>query len=162
MSQTDDVIAILRVSKARRIFSLAVQVALGLLLVWVALTLPERQLVIQALLLLLGLGALWQALAVWRATGTDVVLTRTGLHDSTGRTIATLDHIENVQRGAFAFKPSNGFSLKLTEPAPRAWVPGVWWRLGTRVGIGGATSGKAAKQMADVIALMKAGHFPED
>lgn len=162
MSQTDDIIAVLRVSQARRLFSLAVQVALGLLLVWVALTLPERQLVIQGLLLILGLGALWQALAVWRATGTDVVLTRDELRDSTGHTIARLDGIEAVQRGAFAFKPSNGFSLTLSEPAPRAWVPGVWWRLGKRVGVGGATSGKAAKQMADVIALMKAGHFPDD
>ncbi|MSU89746.1 hypothetical protein GE300_08955 [Rhodobacteraceae bacterium 2CG4] len=161
MTDPDEPIAILRVSRARRVFSVAVQVALGLLLIWVALTLPERQLLIQALLAILGAGALWQAAAVWRATGTDVVLTRGGLRDSAGRTIADLDRIEAVQRGAFAFKPSNGFSLKLTEPAPRAWVPGVWWRLGTRVGVGGATSGKAARQMADVIALMKAGHFPD-
>lgn len=161
MTDTEETIAILRVSPARRLFGVAVQVALGLLLIWVALTLPERQLVIQGLLAILGAGALWQAANVWRATAVDVVLTRGGLRDSTGRVIADLDKIQTINRGAFAFKPSNGFSLKLTEPAPRAWVPGVWWRLGTRVGVGGATSAKAAKQMADVLALMQAGHFPD-
>ena len=65
-----------------------------------------------------------------------------------------MGNIASVDRGAFAFKPSNGFTVRLKSPAPRAWLPGLWWRLGRRVGVGGATPGKAARDMADVITIL--------
>jgi len=36
---------------------------------------------------------------------------------------------------------------------PRAWSPGMWWRMGRRVGIGGTVAAGPAKFMAEQIAL---------
>lgn len=159
-------IATLRISPARRVFSAGVQAALGLVLIGTAAQLPEPHPL--GLLTLIGIGVLCLAgsAGMYKATGRDVILTREGVFDSTGRTIARMEQIASVDRGFFAFKPSNGFMIKLTTPGTRAWVPGVWWRFGTRVGIGGATNGKAARDMADVIMLLKAdpkaGFLAED
>jgi hypothetical protein len=67
--------------------------------------------------------------------------------------IARWDEIKRVERGALAFKPSNGFLLTLEQPQPRAWVPGLWWRVGRRVGIGGITPAGEGRYMADQIAF---------
>jgi hypothetical protein len=64
-----------------------------------------------------------------------------------------MDGIRSVERGAFAFKPSHGFTLVMKEKQPRAWAPGLWWRLGRRVGVGGVTSAGQTKFMAEQIAL---------
>jgi hypothetical protein len=72
--------------------------------------------------------------------------------------IAALGDIQSMDRGFFAFKPSNGFLLKLRRGAggPRVWRPGLWWRMGGRIGIGGMTPGNQTKFMSDVLAAMMA------
>lgn len=84
------------------------------------------------------------------------MLTTTGLYDHTGAAIAPLDNIDKVDRALFTFKPSNGFLVRLKTPGPRAWQPGMWWRVGTRVGVGGVTSGAATKIVADTLSMMVA------
>ena len=96
----------------------------------------------------------------YQATARDLILTRRGLYDSTGEELARIDDIVSVDRGFFAFKPSNGFLLRRKTPGPRRWLPGLWWRMGTRVGVGGATNGKAAREMADLIMLLQKGMLP--
>ncbi|WP_112322243.1 hypothetical protein [Oceanibium sediminis] len=152
----EEPIAVLSVSAPRRVFSALVQGGLGVLLISLGLSLPEPSLAATGALLIFGLGALYLTYRMYRATARDIILTRQELRDSTGELIAPLEQIASVDKGFFAFKPSNGFLLRLAEPAPRAWVPGVWWRMGTRVGIGGATNGKAARDMADIITILKA------
>jgi hypothetical protein len=93
---------------------------------------------------------------MWRATGLSVDLTAAGLSDSTGRIIAPLAEIRSIDRGAFAFKPSNGFLVRLKTRQPRAWAPGLWWRFGRSVGVGGVTSRDQAKLMAEFLAAMLA------
>ncbi|QIE57044.1 hypothetical protein G5B40_17320 [Pikeienuella piscinae] len=73
------------------------------------------------------------------------------LVDDSGAEICRLDEIERIERGFAFFKPSSGFVLKLTEPRPRGWSPGLWWRLGRRVGVGGATPSRAGRHMADAL-----------
>ena len=80
-----------------------------------------------------------------------LVLSPAGLTCSDGRVVADMDEIIGVDRGAFAFKPSNGFMLKLSRKGPFAWEPGIWWRIGRRVGVGGVTPGTPAKVMAEMI-----------
>jgi hypothetical protein len=82
-----------------------------------------------------------------------IELTETEIRTSNGEVLARMDEILAVDRGAFAFKPSNGFTLKLNTKKPRAWAPGLWWRFGRRVGVGGVTSAGQAKFMAEQIAL---------
>ena len=68
--------------------------------------------------------------------------------------MARLEAVEGVERGAFAFKPSNGFLLRLSAPGPRAWSPGIWWRLDRRVGVGGVLRAGEARAAADLMHLM--------
>jgi hypothetical protein len=129
---------------------------LGLFLLWVAATSPAAVPGWQAFLVGTGVASLWAAWAQWRATARGLVLTRAGLFDTKGAEIAALEDIEAADRGLFAFKPSNGFLLRLARPAPLGWAPGLWWRLGRRVGVGGATPGGETRAMADLISILLA------
>lgn len=96
------------------------------------------------------------ALALWRATDVTLTLTEGALTDSRGRVLARMDQVHAVERGALSLAPSGGFVLRLAEAAPVQWVPGVWWRIGTRVGIGGTTPRLMTREMALLIEAMLA------
>ena len=142
-----------RASPPRRAAAVAMLGALGGLLLAVALAAPPAALGWRLFLLAFGAAALGLAWRLWRATAAALVLTPEGLHDSEGREIAPLADIVSVERGMLAFKPSNGFLLHLARPGPRHWAPGLWWRLGRRVAVGGVTGAGATRAMADLIAL---------
>lgn len=94
----------------------------------------------------------WFVAEVWRAPGRAVRFDGARLIDDAGAVLCTLDQIESVDRGFALWKPSGGFVILLKTPQPRGWSPGLWWRIGRRVGVGGATPGKAGAPMADAIA----------
>jgi len=142
-----------RASQPRRAAAVAMLGALGALPLAVALAAPPAALGWRLFLLGFGAGALVLAWRLWRATASALVLTPEGLRDSEGREIAPLAEIVSVERGMLAFKPSNGFLLHLARPGPRHWAPGLWWRLGRRVAVGGVTGAGATRAMADLIAL---------
>ena len=139
-------------SAVRRVFACGVLYGLGGLLIYVALIRPPA---IAGLVFLLGFGVISLIIAerLRRATMIEIELTDTEIRDSAGRVLATLDDVVMVERGAFALKPSNGFTLVLKGRKSRVWVPGMWWRMGKRVGVGGTTSAGPAKFMAEQIAL---------
>jgi hypothetical protein len=129
-------------------------VLLGGLLMWVALARPPEALHWRIFLLGAGAAALWLADRLVRATAVHLELTRDALRDGRGRVLARVADIRAVHSGVFALKPSSGFTLRLEHPASVAWQPGLWWRLGRRLGVGGVTSGREARYMAEVIAAM--------
>lgn len=145
-------LATLRASAARRLFAYAAVFALGAMLILLAFMQPPA-LGWQIFLILLGIGALVVAERLRRATTMTVILTEKDLRDSSGAVLTTLSNIRSVDRGAFAFKPSNGFVLRLHDGGKGAWAPGLWWRFSTRVGVGGVTPSGPAKYMAEQIAL---------
>lgn len=153
MADDDEILAEVRASPIRRGVGLAVLWSLGALLFWLALTRPPANAGFQVMLIAIGLGALWVGEMLRRATTQAVELTRAGLRTSDGEMIVPWDQIDSVDRGAFAFKPSNGFILRLASGAPLRWRPGLWWRWGRRVGVGGVTPGAQTKTMADIIGL---------
>ena len=152
----DDVLAVVRASAPRRFLGIAMLLLLGLLLIYTAVVRPPAVLGWQVFLIGLGALCLWVAERMRHATALAVELTREGLRSSDGEVIAPLDQITSVDRGMFVFKPSNGFIVRLQKSAPRRWQPGLWWRLGARVGIGGVTPGAQSKIMADMLAVMVA------
>ncbi|MDX8354393.1 hypothetical protein [Cognatiyoonia sp. IB215182] len=154
MFQPDEngVYASVHASPARRIFAYAVLFALGILVLYTALAHPPS-IGWLVFLLAFGIGALWLAERLRRATLLRIDLTATDIRDSAGTVLATMDEIRAVDRGVFAFKPSNGFTLVMDTKMPRGWAPGLWWRLGRRVGVGGVTSAGQAKFMAEQIAF---------
>ncbi len=155
MSQ--EVLAELQASAPRRWIGIAMMAVLGGLLIYIALVIPPVVLFWQGFLIVLGGLSLWLAQATRRATELRLILTETAIVDSAGETVAEIDDIEGVSRGMFAFKPSNGFVLRLNARGAGRWRPGLWWRLGKRVGIGGVTPGPQGKMMAQMIEALIAG-----
>ncbi|WP_281983327.1 hypothetical protein [Thalassorhabdomicrobium marinisediminis] len=145
----------LRASPVRRVLACVTVAGLGLLFVWVAVSQPQP-LVWRLLLVGLGGAAVALALALYRATSAGLILTDSALVDTDGRTLAGLEDVQSVEQGTFAFKPSNGFVLRLHRPARARWAPGLWWRVSSRVGVGGVTPPAAAKAMADRITALLA------
>lgn len=150
----DPVVACLTVPLWRRRFGLGVVVALALVLAGLALaeTGTPRRLG----LALAMLGALLLARALWGASGGAVVLRASGrLETGAGRSLALPEDIAAVETGTFAFRPSNGFLVRLRTPGAPGMAPGLWWRLGRRLGIGGLADAAEIKAMAAALAARR-------
>lgn len=149
-----DVLATLSASKPRRLLGLAVLLCLGFGLIYLALARPPAALGWQLFLLGLGGAALVLGEKMRRATQGKVVLTEEGLFDGEGRLLAPIEEITGVERGPFAMKPSNGFMVRLSKARGRAWAPGLWWRMGHRLGVGGVTPAAQAKVMSEALTVL--------
>ncbi|RGP36590.1 hypothetical protein [Pseudotabrizicola alkalilacus] len=158
--QTPDaaaVLAELRPSPPRRVVGVTILGVLGAALVYLALAYPPDGAGWLVFLLGFGAASLWLSVRMWQSTAQGLVLTREALRDHAGRELARVDQIRAVNRGVFAFKPAGGFTLSLRQGGPRGWAPGLWWRLGRSVGVGGVTHRHEARYMAEVLdALIKA------
>ena len=149
----EKVLARITASTPRRFLGVGMLVFLGGLLIYMAFAAPPS-LLWQACLLGFGAGSVWFAMVMYRATETELELTETELRDTAGIVLAYIADVQKVDRGAFALKPSNGFTLTMNRPQARCWRPGLWWRLGRRVAVGGVTSGALTRPVADVIATI--------
>ena len=151
MSHDEHILATLSISPGRRWFALGVVGLLSVLLLSLAMQ-SGTSFNTKIIFAIAGALTAWGAFALYKSTKHGLVLTDDALITTQGETIALLSDIQRVERGAFAFKPSGGFMLRLNEKASRRWVPGLWWRFGRIVGVGGATSAGQAKAMADILA----------
>ncbi|WP_425083382.1 hypothetical protein [Ruegeria profundi] len=149
----DEVLATIEASSPRRVAGVAMLGSVGVLVIYVALASPP-ELVWQVFLLAVGASSLWLAHRVWMATQDRIELTASELRTGSGQVIARVDEIEAVDRGVFAFKPSNGFLVRTRKKAGNVWAPGLWWRLGRRVGVGGMTASAEAKFMSEILSAM--------
>lgn len=138
-------------SQPRRWLGVGMLTFMGVLLIYVAMAAPP-ELAWQVFLLLMGGLSIWVAEKMRRATDGWIEFRDDALVDQNGIVIVQMDEIEKVDRGMLAFKPSNGFMLKTKTPASRRWEPGLWWRIGRRIGVGGVTPASQSKVMADLIA----------
>lgn len=154
--QHDTELARIEASAGRRGFGVFVLLALGGIVLWLGLFQDGGSTVWRLVMLLLGCGGLWAAWAMQKATMRALILTPEALVDSTGVELARVAQIVSVDRGTFAFKPSNGFLLRLSEKQPRLWQPGLYWRTGRRIGVGGVAHAAQSKIMADALAMMLA------
>lgn len=149
----DEVLATVRASNGRRFLGLVSLGILGVVLIYIAFAQPPA-IGWQLFLLAVGGAALWVTDTMRRATAQSIVLTPTELRDTDGTVIARVEDIQSMDRGFFAFKPSNGFLLKTKTGDGRVWRPGLWWRMGRRIGIGGMTPGNQTKFMSEILATM--------
>lgn len=147
----DDLRITLRPSRPRLWFAIAALGALALGMLWMALTHPlvgpgwRAGLVVACASLVLAIRALL-------ASGRRVlVLTREGLFDSVAGDVCRIGDIARVERGIFALRPARGFALRLARPLERRWVPGLWWRFGRNLGVGGLTAAAETRLMAEVL-----------
>ncbi len=150
----DEVLAAVDPSVIRRYFGVGVLAILGAVLVYIAFARPPEAFVWRVFLIGLGAVILWGAETMRKATGVSLILTRETLSTSDGRVLARVEDIASVDRSFFAFKPSNGFLVTLKSRQERAWVPGLWWRFGKRVGVGGVTSARQTRFMAEILTAL--------
>lgn len=150
---TDEVLVTVEASGLRRIMGVAMLAVIGVTLLYVAVATPPS-LAWLVFLLLVGLAALWLSVRMWQATAYQIELTEEVLRCTDGTVIAQVADIETIDRGFFAFKPSNGFLIRTSTPGARIWLPGLWWRAGRRIGIGGVTPGSQTKTMSEILAAM--------
>lgn len=143
----------LRPSQGRRVLASTILAGVGLMFWWGAATNPDQ--VWSARAMMAGIGGLWfwGAYELWRATARAIIMTDVALVDSLGNKIADLDQIVGLDRGVFSIKPSNGVLLKLESGGPIQWVPGLWWRVGRRVGIGGLTPKAQTKMLTGALEM---------
>ncbi|RLJ60460.1 hypothetical protein BCF46_0661 [Litoreibacter meonggei] len=149
-----EVIAGLIPSAPRRMFGTVVLYALGALLFYLVIAQPPEGLHLVFLLVAIGAASIYGGYKMWDVTGHMIELTEEELRLSDGRVIFRMEDVLKVDRSFFAFKPSNGFLVTLKVAYPNTWAPGLWWRFGKRVGVGGLTSGAEGKLMADTMAAM--------
>lgn len=147
---TDEVLATVNASQPRRWMGVAMLVMVGGVVIYVAMATPPA-LSWQVFLIVTGIAAIWMAERMRRATEYRLELTETELRSTEGQVLARVSDIATVERGAFAFKPSNGFLITLKAPGDRCWRPGLWWRFGRRVGVGGVTPASQTKFMSEIL-----------
>ena len=152
-AQNQNEIARLEPSPARYYFGLGSMLVLGLFLGGLAATSSDVTSLARAFMVVLAGGLLALAFRTARSGRQAIVLTKFGLFDTAGRVVAHLDEIKRVDRGLLAFRPSNGFGLTLHARRTAAWAPGLWWRIGKTVGIGGLTPPSHNKAMAELLTL---------
>lgn len=141
---------ILTPSPIRRFFVLGLVGALSVILIYSAFTL-DGAILARLVLFLCGVGASVGLWIIYRATNDYIILNENGLELASGITLATWNDIKKADRGMFAFKPAQGFVVFLNMSAPTLWRPGLVWRFGSRIGVGGVTNAPQAKAMADAI-----------
>ncbi|AZV79007.1 hypothetical protein EBB79_14775 [Parasedimentitalea marina] len=152
---SDEILVTVRASEVRRYMGVGMLGSVGVLVLYVALSTPPSVGWL-VFLLAVGLSTIWLAARMWQATQFTIELTETELRCTDGNVIARIDDIENIDRGFFAFKPSNGFLIKTKTPASRIWRPGLYWRMGRRIGVGGVTPGSQSKAASEILAAMVA------
>ena len=106
--------------------------------------------------------ALYLADRMRRVTEDRLVLTRQALTTGSGRHLVRVDNVKGVDRGAFAFKPSHGFLVKLKQPEGAGWAPGLFWQRGRMLGVGGVIGGGETRAMAEILTALIQGELPED
>lgn len=148
----DDIEMELTASGGRRVIGVGSVASLGIIMLYLAMVQAPGAEWRVFMVAFAGL-SLWMAQRMWRATAHRLELTPEGLRSSDGRVIAAMEDVVSVDRGVFAFKPSNGFMVRLSRKGSFAWEPGLWWRIGRRVGVGGVTHRTPARVMAETMQM---------
>lgn len=149
---SDTVISTLSASAPRRVTAITVMAALALLAIYMGFSLPAG--LSQVGVLAFGILALFATVRLYQSSAQVIELTESELRIKGGDVLAEMSDVVKVERGAFAFKPSNGFLLVLKTPRPRRWSIGMFWVLGRKIGVGGVTGAPQSKGMAEAIATL--------
>jgi len=100
----------------------------------------------------LALAGIYGALRFWQATATGLELTLTELREAGGRQVVMMEEVVSVERTAFGIvKPTNGFVIVTRSKSTSTILPGIWWRFGKLIGVGGLTGQGEGKAMAELM-----------
>ncbi|MGB0411441.1 MAG: hypothetical protein ACPGFA_07630 [Pikeienuella sp.] len=149
------VVEVRRPAAARWIILIAILVLVGFFL---SLAMRDGDVMIG----FLAIPAALVGMVVLRARSNVLRFDGETVSDDTGVVLCRIEDIEKLERGFAPLKPSSGFVIRTFHAQPAAWSPGLWWRFGRRIGVGGATSARAGRNMANAIELVRAGVLGDD
>jgi len=149
---SDPVLMSLSASAPRRWSGVITLSLLGALILYLAFAVPFGP--AQIIMILGGVGILHTASLFHHSTQQVIELTKTELRIKDGPLLAKVSDVVKVERGAFAFKPSNGFLVSLKTPMQRRWAMGMYWCFSKRVGVGGVTGAGEGKAMSETLAML--------
>ncbi|MGB0959994.1 MAG: hypothetical protein ACPGVK_07070 [Halocynthiibacter sp.] len=152
--KTSEKLAEISVPFGRRMIGVIMLVGLGSLLVYAGAGAPNAALGPMFILMLAGGFSIFIGYRLYQATAHQIYLSEDALWCSDGTHICDVADIEALNRGVFAMKPSNGFTIVLKTKASALFYPGLFWRVGRRIGVGGVVRGAEAKPMAEMIETM--------
>ena len=159
MMDDDEILLSIGPSRARRMFAVFCFAALAFVLVGLLLQ-GDPNLLWQAIFLAAAMVSVYGAIRLYKGTDDEIELTRTELRTRSGRHLTTVENVKAVERGPFAFKPSNGFLVRLKQPSGRGWAPGLYWQRGRYLGIGGAINAGNTRAMAEILSALQMGVYP--
>lgn len=145
-------IARMEMSTPRFWLVVAALAALGAVIVWSAL--GGGTSILRTIIAAFGLVLIYASARLAITGRQGLVLTGETLTDTRGRELCRVADVARVDRSVLALRPSNGFMIHLKSSAQRAWHPGLWWRFGRRVGVGGLTPAGQGRAMADLLAVL--------
>lgn len=151
---------VLGASRPRLWLGVVCTAGLSLVLFWIVFA-GRPALGYQVFFLIGGTLALWVADRLRQAGREKIILTNKYLKTQSGRILTPVDNVRSVERGAFAFKPPNGFLVRLKTPVAKGWAPGLWWQRGRVIGVGGVVSAGQARAMAEALTALSMGILPE-
>ena len=109
--------------------------------------------VYESLFLLVGLILIFVSWRIGRARLTGIKLTKSGIYDLNDVKLCAILDINYIDRRTFAIKPANGFIIHLKNSAKSFWIPGLCWRIGKRLAIGGMLSKQECKAFANLLEI---------
>lgn len=152
--ETEDRVLIrLPASPLRRWTTMVLLAVFAAIFLQVGFELPLERPIAKIGAMLLGLAVIWQGVLIWRAGGRVLELTTSALIETgTGRVLARIEDIDRLDRSIIAWRPATGFLILLKQPASGlSGTPGMWWRIGRRIGVGGITPKLEGKAMAELL-----------
>lgn len=150
----DNIILKLKPSRGRRIVGAVLLMLCGFFILFYTVFAAQDALFFRVAALLIGALFLWQAQWNLRVSNTTITLTKEGLYAANGDLICRVSNMVEIDDGWFSFKPSNGFLVRLYEAEDPKWARGLYWRIGKRLGVGGAIEPAEVKALSAQLSLL--------
>ncbi len=79
------------------------------------------------------------------------LINKVGLFDLNENIICKIDDIKRIDASPYTFKSANGFLILLDTKSSFKSIPGLYWRYGHRISIGGLVSKHESKYLAGIL-----------
>ena len=94
---------------------------------------------------------LWFIRFLKRYSKIGFLINQSGLFNIDGSVICEIDDIERIDVSPYTFKSANGFIVILKTKSSFKSIPGLYWRLGKRLSIGGLVSKNESKFLSQTL-----------
>ena len=96
--------------------------------------------------------AFWFKRFLSQYSNVGFLINKMGLYDLHENLICRISDIQRVDSSPYTFKSANGFIIILKEKTSFQLVPGLYWRLGRRISVGGLISKNESKLLSTAVA----------